>query len=233
MRPNRRRRPANPALPATTDPSEAGGVPRRRTDRARDAETESRAGTGGNRAQQHHGRAATGAQLRRLGRTAEELGILRRHPGREARPCGSGRSSTSSPRKPSGKSSSAPGRRARTRCANWWRPSYRAGHAQCRAARALVPAGGGSIRVGGVIRLPPAAPAPSGSKSDSRRMMSLSCERRSSKRLLRMQQRRAMMALVPATVQRMPARSSRAPIYLHPASTTPDETHRPLPRNCG
>ena len=41
---DRRRRPANPALPATTDPSEAGGVPRRRTDRARDAETESRAG---------------------------------------------------------------------------------------------------------------------------------------------------------------------------------------------
>ncbi len=38
-------------------------------------------------------------------------------------------------------------------------------------------------------------------------MMSLSCERRSSKRLLRMlrmQRRRAMMALAPATVQRMP-----------------------------
>ena len=50
---------------------------------------------------------------------------------------------------------------------------------------------------------------------------------KSSKRPLRMQQRRAMMALAPATVQRMPARLSRAPICLHPASTTPDETHRP------
>ena len=56
---------------------------------------------------------------------------------------------------------------------------------------------------------------------------------KSSKRPLRMQQRRAMMALAPATVQRMPARLSRAPICLHPASTTPDETHRPLARNCG
>ena len=56
---------------------------------------------------------------------------------------------------------------------------------------------------------------------------------KSSKRPLRMQQRRAMMALAPVTVQRMPARLSRAPICLHPASTTPDETHRPLARNCG
>ena len=50
---------------------------------------------------------------------------------------------------------------------------------------------------------------------------------KSSKRPLRMQQRRAMMALAPATVQRMPARLSRAPICLHPTSTTPDEMHRP------
>ena len=50
---------------------------------------------------------------------------------------------------------------------------------------------------------------------------------------LRMQQRRAMMALAPATVQRMPARLSRARICLQPASTTPDEMHWPLARNCG
>ena len=41
------------------------------------------------------------------------------------------------------------------------------------------------------------------------------------------------MALAPATVQRMPAHLSRAPICLQPASTTPDEMHRPLARNCG
>ena len=35
-----------------------------------------------------------------------------------------------------------------------------------------------------------------------------------------------LLALAPATVQRMPARSSRAPIRLQPASTTPDEMHR-------
>ena len=38
------------------------------------------------------------------------------------------------------------------------------------------------------------------------------------------------MALAPATVQRMPAHLSRAPTCLHPASTTPDEMHRPLAR---
>ena len=51
---------------------------------------------------------------------------------------------------------------------------------------------------------------------------------KSSKRPLRMQQRRAMMALAPATVQRMPARLNRAPICLQPASTTPEEMHQAL-----
>ena len=35
------------------------------------------------------------------------------------------------------------------------------------------------------------------------------------------------MALAPATVQRMPARLSRAPICLHPASTTPESRRDP------
>ena len=42
------------------------------------------------------------------------------------------------------------------------------------------------------------------------------------------------MALAPATVQRMPARFNRAPTTcLQPASTTPEETHRPPAQNRG
>ena len=41
------------------------------------------------------------------------------------------------------------------------------------------------------------------------------------------------MAFAPSTVHRMPARLSLAPICLHPASTTPEETDNPLARNCG
>ena len=37
-----------------------------------------------------------------------------------------------------------------------------------------------------------------------------------------------MMALAPATVQRMPARLSRAPICLQPASSTPDDDAQPF-----
>ena len=36
------------------------------------------------------------------------------------------------------------------------------------------------------------------------------------------------MALAPTTVQRMPARLNGAPICLQPASTTPEEMHRPV-----
>ena len=49
---------------------------------------------------------------------------------------------------------------------------------------------------------------------------------KSSKGPLSTQQRSAMMALAPATVQRMPVRLSRGPSCLQPASTTPDEMHR-------
>ena len=55
-----------------------------------------------------------------------------------------------------------------------------------------------------------------------------------SKRPLRMQQRRARMALAPLTDQCIPARLRRAPMAcLQPASTTPVATHRPLARNAG
>ena len=81
---------------------------------------------------------------------------------------------------------------------------------------------------------PPTATAPVVDSTDERQAaFAARCSQKSSKRPLRMQQRRAMMALAPATVQRMPARLSRSPICLHPASTTPDEMHRPLARNCG
>ena len=57
---------------------------------------------------------------------------------------------------------------------------------------------------------------------------------KSSKRLLSTAQRRAMMALAPATVQRMPPCLRRAPtMFLHPPSTTPVATHRPIARNFG
>ena len=57
---------------------------------------------------------------------------------------------------------------------------------------------------------------------------------KSSKRPLRMQQRRAVMASAPATVQRMPARLSRAPMTsLQPDSTTADDTQRAAARNSG
>ena len=43
-----------------------------------------------------------------------------------------------------------------------------------------------------------------------------------------------MMALEPVTVQCMPARLSRVPMAtLQPASTTPEEVHRPWAWNCG
>ena len=55
---------------------------------------------------------------------------------------------------------------------------------------------------------------------------------KASKRPLRMQQRRARMALAPLTDQCMPARLRRAPTAcLQPASTMPVATHRPLARN--
>ena len=47
-------------------------------------------------------------------------------------------------------------------------------------------------------------------------------------RPLSFEQRSAMMALEPRTVQCMPARFKRVPIAtLHPASTTPVEVHKP------
>ncbi len=57
---------------------------------------------------------------------------------------------------------------------------------------------------------------------------------KSSKRLLSTAQRRAMMALAPVTVQRMPPCLRRAPtMCLQPPSTTPVATHRPIARNLG
>ena len=57
---------------------------------------------------------------------------------------------------------------------------------------------------------------------------------KSSKRLLSTAQRRAMMALAPATLQRMPPRLRRVPMMcLQPPSTTPVATHRPTARNFG
>ena len=57
---------------------------------------------------------------------------------------------------------------------------------------------------------------------------------KSSKRWLSTAQRRAMMALAPATVQRIPPRLRRvAMMCLQPPSTTPVATHRPIARNLG
>ena len=57
---------------------------------------------------------------------------------------------------------------------------------------------------------------------------------KSSKRLLSTAQRRAMMALAPSTVQRIPPCLRRAPtMFLQPPSTTPLATHKPIARNCG
>ena len=51
---------------------------------------------------------------------------------------------------------------------------------------------------------------------------------KSSKQPLRRQHRRAMMALAPRRVQCIPARLSRVPtVTLQPASTTPEEVHKP------
>ena len=58
--------------------------------------------------------------------------------------------------------------------------------------------------------------------------------RKSSKRWLSTAQRSAMMALAPATLQRMPPRLRRVPMMcLQPPSTTPVATHRPIARNFG
>jgi len=60
------------------------------------------------------------------------------------------------------------------------------------------------------------------------------CSQKSSKRPLSRQQRKAMIASAPETVQRIPARLSRVPMTtLQPASTTPEDTHRPWARNSG
>ena len=57
---------------------------------------------------------------------------------------------------------------------------------------------------------------------------------KSSKQLLSTAQRRAMMALAPSTVQRIPACLRRAPtMFLQPPSTTPLATHKPIARNFG
>ena len=57
---------------------------------------------------------------------------------------------------------------------------------------------------------------------------------KSSKRLLSTAQRRAMMALAPRTVQRIPPCLRRAPtMFLQPPSTTPLATHRPIALNFG
>ena len=57
---------------------------------------------------------------------------------------------------------------------------------------------------------------------------------KSSKRLLSTAHLRAMMALAPATVQRIPPRLRRVPtMCLQPPSTTPVATHRPMARNFG
>src|SRR5450432_3059331 len=51
---------------------------------------------------------------------------------------------------------------------------------------------------------------------------------------LKRQQRRAMMALAPRTVQNMPDRFRRDPMTdLQPASTTPEPTKSPFSRNSG
>ena len=56
---------------------------------------------------------------------------------------------------------------------------------------------------------------------------------RSSQRWPRRRQRRAMMALAPATVQRMPDCLRRWPMtVLQPASITPDPTNKPRARKC-
>ena len=57
---------------------------------------------------------------------------------------------------------------------------------------------------------------------------------KSSKRWLSTAHLRAMMALAPATVQRMPPRLRRVPMMcLQPPSTTPVATHKPIARNVG
>src|ERR1035437_5338382 len=58
--------------------------------------------------------------------------------------------------------------------------------------------------------------------------------KKSSKRPLRRQQRKAMMALAPRTVQNIPERFRRDPMTdLQPASITPEPTKSPMARNRG
>src|SRR3989304_8975739 len=55
------------------------------------------------------------------------------------------------------------------------------------------------------------------------------CSQKSSQRLLRILQRRAIMLFAPLTVQCIPDCFSRCPITVrHPASKTPEPTKRPL-----
>src|SRR5579859_2888925 len=60
------------------------------------------------------------------------------------------------------------------------------------------------------------------------------CAQKSSNLLLNRQQRRAMMALAPRTVQNMPDCLRRTPTMdLQPASITPEPTKKPCCRNSG
>ena len=83
---------------------------------------------------------------------------------------------------------------------------------------------------GGIVKL-----GVVGQRNQSDHQAALGVDRRSqksSKRPLSLQQRRAMIASAPATVQCIPARLQRVPMAtLQPASTTPVEVHSPLARN--
>ena len=96
----------------------------------------------------------------------------------------------------------------------------------------LLLVGGGRWSVDALLRPPKTGPQ----RAHDRFVVSgsgypVAAERRSqksSKRPLNLQQRSAMIASAPATVQCIPARLQRTPItVLQPASTTPDPTQRP------
>ena len=92
-----------------------------------------------------------------------------------------------------------------------------------------MPGQGSALRlVSSTKRSPPRAHDRKVTKSHQAAMASDLRSQKSWKRPLNRQQRKAMMALEPLTVQCMPERLRRVPMAsLHPASTTPVEVHKP------
>ena len=136
---------------------------------------------------------------------------------------------------------------SRTACRGQLEPRRPAHHGALVVRRSdRLTAGSRNLSAGGAARAAPPVACPAG--GSRRRPVGMGVRRiceihdlalarrsqKSSNRLLSMAQRRAMMALAPGTVQRMPPCLRRAPMMcLHPPSTTPVATHRPIARNFG